>query len=80
MVCLPSANSVWSSLGRWSNGVHRGSLGAELIARGYRVRIVVRQESEEMQLLWPEIEVVIADALCEDQLERAMEGVHTAII
>lgn len=61
-----------------ATGYIGGRLVPELIARGYRVRIMVRRESEEMQLLWPEVEVVIADALCEDQLERAMEGVHTA--
>ena len=48
----------------------------ELIARGYRVRIMVRRERGDAAASGSR--VVIADALCEDQLERAMEGVHTA--
>ena len=61
-----------------ATGYIGGRLVPELVARGYRVRIMVRRESEEMQLMWPEVEVVIADALYPDQLEQAMEGVHTA--
>lgn len=61
-----------------ATGYIGGRLVPELIARGYRVRVMVRAESPEHAERWPEAEVVVADALVADEVCLAMEGVHTA--
>jgi len=60
-----------------ATGYIGGRLVPELIARGYTVRVMVRVESPEQAERWPEVEVVVADALG-GELDRALEGVHTA--
>ncbi len=50
----------------------------ELLVRGYKVRIMLRGESSEFKELWPEVDVVVADALDKNSLEKAMEGTDTA--
>ena len=55
-----------------------GRLVPELIARGYRVRVMVRRESPEIRELWPSVEVVSADARHIEELRAALEGVDTA--
>ncbi len=61
-----------------ATGYIGGRLVPELIARGYKVRVMVRSASPEHQQRWPGAEVVIADALDYDSMKNAMEGIHTA--
>lgn len=61
-----------------ATGYVGGRLAPELLARGYDVRVMVRAVSPELQDRWPEAEIVVADALDEDSLTSALEGVHTA--
>ena len=61
-----------------ATGYIGGRLVPELIARGYRVRVMVRAESPEHVERWPDAEVVVADALVEDEVVRALEGVDVA--
>ncbi|MCF7864589.1 MAG: SDR family oxidoreductase [Kiritimatiellales bacterium] len=61
-----------------ATGYIGGRLVPELIARGYKVRVMVRAESPEHVDRWPEAEVVVADALEVDEVFQAMDGVHAA--
>jgi uncharacterized protein YbjT (DUF2867 family) len=61
-----------------ATGYIGGRLVPELLARGYRVRIMVRAASVEHQPRWPSAEIVVADALEFDDLRRALKGIHTA--
>lgn len=61
-----------------ATGYIGGRLVPELVARGYRVRIMVRADSPELRERWPEAEIVVADALDLDALRSAVEGIHTA--
>jgi uncharacterized protein YbjT (DUF2867 family) len=55
-----------------------GRLVPELMARGYRVRVMVRAISDEQKQRWPSAEIVAADALDPDRLRTALEGIHAA--
>lgn len=55
-----------------------GRLVHELTARGYRVRVMVRNYTPGIQERWPDAEVVFADAINYPDLEKALKGVHTA--
>ena len=61
-----------------ATGYIGGRLVPELIARGYRVRAMVRGRSPECCENWPAAEIVEADALDEAALRQAMDGVDTA--
>jgi uncharacterized protein YbjT (DUF2867 family) len=61
-----------------ASGYIGGRLVPELLARGYTVRIMVRAPSPVYQEQWPPVEVVAADALNLDQLNRALQGIDTA--
>ena len=61
-----------------ATGYIGGRLVPELLARGYRVRVMVRAESPEHAVLWPHAEIAEADALSPLELRRALSGVHTA--
>jgi uncharacterized protein YbjT (DUF2867 family) len=61
-----------------ATGYIGGRLVPELISRGYRVRVMVRAESPEHEERWPDAEVVVADALVEEEVSRALEDVDTA--
>lgn len=61
-----------------ANGYVGGRLVPELIARGYKVRIMVRHDLPEYKQSWPEVEVVVADALNFNALLRALKDVHSA--
>ncbi len=61
-----------------ATGYIGGRLVPELLARGYRVRVMVRQEHPVHRQLWPGAEIVIADALAIESLEAALEGVSVA--
>ncbi len=55
-----------------------GRLVPELIARGYRVRVMVRACAPAREGLWPGVEVAVADALDMESLRRALDGVDAA--
>ena len=55
-----------------------GRLVPEFQARGYKVRVMVRAASPEYEELWPDAEVMAADALEINSLEKVLDGVDTA--
>jgi uncharacterized protein YbjT (DUF2867 family) len=61
-----------------ATGYIGGRLVPELLARGYRVRVMVRAGSEELRGRWPDAEVVVADALDAGSLRKALAGIHAA--
>ncbi|MCP5027469.1 MAG: NAD(P)H-binding protein [Actinomycetia bacterium] len=61
-----------------ATGYIGGRLVPELLARGYRVRWMVRREPAEELRRWPTAEIAIADALDPAALDEALRGVHTA--
>jgi uncharacterized protein YbjT (DUF2867 family) len=61
-----------------ASGYIGGRLVPELLARGYRVRVMVRAPSPEIEQGWPDAEIVVGDVLDGKVLDRVLEGVHTA--
>lgn len=61
-----------------ASGYIGGRLVPELLARGYRVRVMVRAPSPEYQARWPSAEIAVADLLDPQSLEHALDGIHTA--
>lgn len=61
-----------------ASGYIGGRLVPELLARGYKVRAMVRAESAVEGEFWPDATVTVADAFYTKQLEAALEGVSTA--
>jgi uncharacterized protein YbjT (DUF2867 family) len=61
-----------------ASGYVGGMLVPELIARGYKVRIMIRETSPVYKTIWPEVEVAVADALNKEQLKTALDGIDTA--
>lgn len=59
-----------------ATGYIGGRLVPELLDRGYRVRVMARAASPELQERWPEAEIVTADALDTVSLKKALDGVH----
>ncbi|MDP1854331.1 MAG: SDR family oxidoreductase [Candidatus Omnitrophota bacterium] len=59
-----------------ASGYIGGRLVPELLARGYKVRAMVRGEPDVYKNLWPQAEVVVANALKVEDLRRAFEGVE----
>jgi uncharacterized protein YbjT (DUF2867 family) len=59
-----------------ATGYIGGRLVPELLARGYRVRIMVRAASRQFTERWPDVEIVVADALDIDGVREAVDGVH----
>lgn len=55
-----------------------GRLVPELLARGYRVRVMVRSHSPEHAERWPQAEIAVADASDFASLSSALKGIHTA--
>ncbi|MBN2008731.1 SDR family oxidoreductase [candidate division KSB1 bacterium] len=60
-----------------ATGYIGGRLVPELLAREYRVRVMVRSASSVAER-WTDVEIVVADALKPDTLDLALKGVHTA--
>ena len=58
-----------------ATGYVGGRLVPELIARGYRVRVLVRAASSEYKSRWPEAEIAVAEALHPKALKEAMRHV-----
>jgi len=61
-----------------ATGYIGGRLVPELLARGYRVRVMVRENLPEFRDQWPGVEVVVSDALNIQTLRIAMKGIHSA--
>lgn len=61
-----------------ASGYIGGRLVPELLARGYKVRVAIRAASPLYKSLWPEAEVVVADALDVEQLKVSLEGIDVA--
>ena len=61
-----------------ATGYVGGRLVSELIARGYRVRVLVRAAALGTEERWPRAEVAVGDASDRDALVHALRGVHTA--
>ncbi len=61
-----------------STGYIGGELIPELVARGYRVRVMVRRDLAEYRKRWPSVEIVVADVMDYQQLKIALEGIDCA--
>ena len=61
-----------------ASGYIGGRLVPELLARGYKVRAMVRAASPVYERRWPGAEIVVADALQPESLRTALKDVHTA--
>jgi uncharacterized protein YbjT (DUF2867 family) len=61
-----------------ASGYIGGRLVPELLARGYKVRAMVRGDSPVYSALWPNAEIAVADALKSGPLKEALEGIDTA--
>ena len=55
-----------------------GRLVPELLARGYKVRVMLRGRNVAYKSRWTGAEIVIADALNEEHLKTALDGIDTA--
>jgi len=70
--------SIGTVLVAGAAGYIGGRLVPELMARGYRVRVMVRAASPEHAERWPGAEVIEADALDHAEVLCALDGVDTA--
>jgi uncharacterized protein YbjT (DUF2867 family) len=61
-----------------ASGYVGGRLVNELLARGYRVRVMVRASSPVYAQMWPSAEIAVADAMAPAALHDALRDVHTA--
>jgi len=61
-----------------ASGYIGGRLVPELLARSYRVRVMVRSDSPQYSKKWPKAEIYRADALDKTSLKKALQGIHTA--
>jgi len=61
-----------------ATGYVGGRLVPELLARGYKVRVMARVSSVEIEERWPNVEVIVADALKPEQLSKALENINVA--
>jgi len=61
-----------------ASGYIGGRLVHELRARGYQIRVMVRDNVSHYQNLWPDVEVIAADALKSETLKPALSGIDTA--
>ncbi|MFC2137826.1 SDR family oxidoreductase [Bacteroidota bacterium] len=61
-----------------ATGYIGGRLVPELLKRCYDLRVMVRSKSEEQIQRWPNTEIVEADTLNPDSLDKALNGVKVA--
>ena len=61
-----------------ASGYIGGRIIDDILARGYRVRILIRGNAAHYQALWPHAEIVLADALNYETLLKALKDIHTA--
>jgi uncharacterized protein YbjT (DUF2867 family) len=72
---IPGAGKI---LVTGASGYIGGRLVSELFERGYQVRVVIRGNAVHYQELWPQAEIVVADALKHETLQCALRGIDTA--
>jgi uncharacterized protein YbjT (DUF2867 family) len=70
--------SIGTILVTGATGYIGGRLVPELLARGYRVRIMVREALPVYEQTWPGAEIAVGDALALESLEEALGGVTVA--
>lgn len=61
-----------------ASGYIGGRLVPELLSRGYKVRLMVRGNPFEYSSLWPDAEIVVADARNKESLKKALDNIDTA--
>lgn len=61
-----------------ASGYIGGRLVPELLARGYRVRVMVRADSPEYKERWPGADIHVVDALDKEGLKKSLDGVYAA--
>jgi uncharacterized protein YbjT (DUF2867 family) len=61
-----------------ASGYIGGRLVPELLARGYKVRVMVRGELSQYSRLWPNAEIAVADARDKNSLKTALRDIDTA--
>lgn len=61
-----------------ASGYIGGRLVPELLARGYRVRVLVRGDFSVYNRRWPGVEIYVTDALDKRGLKKALKEIHTA--
>lgn len=61
-----------------ATGYIGGRLVRELMIRGYAIKVLVRSESQDHDILWPGVEIFVGDALNYESLCNAMKGVEIA--
>jgi len=80
--CNDLPTKIQPQLGRilvtGASGYIGGRLVPELLARGYKVRVMVRTAFSQYDSIWPNTEVVLADALNRDSLRKALENIDSA--
>lgn len=70
--------SIGTVLVTGATGYIGGRLVPELLARGYRVRVMVREAFPVHRKMWPGAEIVVGDVLATESLEEALDGVSVA--
>lgn len=61
-----------------ASGYVGGHLVTELLARGYRLRLMLRGNAEACKMRWPDAEIVAADVFDPAQLKDALCGIEVA--
>lgn len=61
-----------------ASGYIGGRLVPELLARGYRVKVMVRADSPEYKDRWPGAEIHVVDALDKESLKKTLKDVYAA--
>jgi nucleoside-diphosphate-sugar epimerase len=82
LFCADLPSSFQPNIGKvlvtGASGYIGGRIVPELLARGYKVRVMVRKVSPEYSELWPGVELVVADALEIEALRTALKDIDTA--
>jgi len=82
MFCCDLSSKPLSQVGTilvtGASGHVGGRLVPELLARGYKVRVMLRKTSAVHISRWTGAEVAVADALNEERLKSALDGIDTA--
>jgi uncharacterized protein YbjT (DUF2867 family) len=61
-----------------ASGYVGSHLVTELLARGYRLRLMIRGNAEGYKRRWPDAEIAVADAFDPEQLKTALRGIDVA--
>ena len=77
-LCTQPQPALGTVLVTGATGYVGGRLVPELLARGYRVRVLVRAAAPGEEARWPGAQIVVGDASDKAALGRALHGIHTA--